>query len=160
MDGYTNLDTYEKGNIMDRKTLERENKQLQEGIDALRAGYGFHSFLISLLTMKAFYPETWYKSYDAKKLLESLDFHIERVGKTGDRIATPVGIGAMHLVYHERIEGQPWPTYEEILVNLKNELIFKWDGVPVKRRTLDDIEKEQEEAELKRADEDQNKTGE
>ena len=74
------MDTLEKGNTMDRKTLERENKQLQEGIDALRAGYGFHSFLISLLTMKAFYPETWYKSYDAKKLLESLDFHIERVG--------------------------------------------------------------------------------
>jgi len=134
---------------MSKKNYEKDIERLEHDLEVLRSSSFIDSFMISLLTMKAFYPETWFKSYDVQALLDALDYHIERLQKTNNGIATPVGLGAIDIIYHDHVDGQPWPTYEEIFVNLKNDIIMRWDGAPVKRKTFDDIEREQEEAEAK-----------
>ncbi|HML53662.1 MAG TPA: hypothetical protein PKC79_06165 [Solidesulfovibrio magneticus] len=123
------------------------SKEMQRTIDSLRESLAFNGFLVSLLTMKTFYPQTWYKSYDPKLLLEALDYHIARLSESSNIIATPVGLGAMAIIYQERVDGQAWPNYGEILTALKNDIVTNWDGIPVKRRTLDDLNREEDEAE-------------
>ena len=123
------------------------SKEMQKTIDSLRESLAFNGFLVSLLTMKTFYPQTWYKSYDPKLLLEALDYHIARLSESSNIIATPVGLGAMAIIYQERVDGQAWPNYGEILTALKNDIAANWDGIPVKRRTLDDSTREEDDAE-------------
>ena len=123
------------------------SKEMQRTIDSLRESLAFNGFLVSLLTMKTFYPQTWYKSYDPKLLLEALDYHIARLSKTKNIVANPVGLGAIKIVYQECVDGQVWPNYGEILTALKNDIVTNWDRIPVKRRTLDDLNREEDEAE-------------
>ena len=123
------------------------HKSKQKTIESLLDSMVFKDFLLSLLTMKTFYPETWYKSYDAKLLLDALEYHISRLSGTDKFAANPVGLGALEIVYQERVDGQAWPTYGQILTALKNDIIMHWDGHPVKRRTLEDLNREADEAE-------------